>query len=501
MMDLQSCISKFVDDPSSLTDAEAEALVSELRSNPEVVELLRAQLITEEFLSQRFAKSRGDLEAQVHQRVNDFLRGEDELNRQAEEIRQVALGLLGEQRSTKASSGTKWLSLAIAVSLFLATAWSFRFLPWNARNLPDAAQSSPTMQHIQGQVIVRHERQSDRYLGANETLSVGDVVLAPDNAIAQWKYDDDTLVWLAPGSEAAVTHAGANAKSLRLTHGSLSADVSPQPSGAPFQIETPHANVVVRGTVLHVDVNRQRTQVEVDEGSVDVVQRGEPTVRAVPGRSVTSQGKGGLQSLVTSAPNGTVFSYTGRHRPLQIINANGTRLRQFFIANATPDQKGLGISGSEGWILPESDQWWNLCRLEKAITVEMTFRLEEQEGDSPEIEDGEAMIPRTILSANRGNDCWLAVRQTGETFDLAIHGQEAIRIGTPLSYGDRVTLHVSLHDNRIVTEIQQQRSETTADLDWSWQDISWRLGGTASNGTSWQGDIEYLRIHRSPVPR
>lgn len=86
------------------------------------------------------------------------------------------------------------------------------------------------------------------------------------------------------------------AKLLRLDAGRLTARVVPQPVNAPMTIISPHAEVVVKGTVLSVAVKEDRTRVAVDQGEVDMKIAGGKAFQAVKAGGVLIA-RAGIESL------------------------------------------------------------------------------------------------------------------------------------------------------------------------------------------------------------
>lgn len=71
------------------------------------------------------------------------------------------------------------------------------------------------------------------------------------------------------GSYSSLTLKPANgAKEFYLNQGSLIVDAVPQPASHPFLIRTPHAEIKLVGTVVHVGVSIGVTRLQVDEGRV-----------------------------------------------------------------------------------------------------------------------------------------------------------------------------------------------------------------------------------------
>lgn len=109
----------------------------------------------------------------------------------------------------------------------------------------------------------------------NGTLEVN----SPD-AWVEFEFRDDSTVTLS--GQAALVVSERACKELHLRHGSLSASVPPQPTGAPMLVHTPIANLEVVGTQFNVDANPSATTLAVNEGSVRLERLADGKVVEVP---------------------------------------------------------------------------------------------------------------------------------------------------------------------------------------------------------------------------
>src|SRR5687767_4547593 len=94
--DLADLLQRFVDDRDGLEEHEYAQLVAAVTQSPDLALQLRDQLVIDDVLSQRMAMDRRRFDAQVQQRIADHLRGEEELNLQADELRELALARVKE---------------------------------------------------------------------------------------------------------------------------------------------------------------------------------------------------------------------------------------------------------------------------------------------------------------------------------------------------------------------------------------------------------------------
>lgn len=97
-------------------------------------------------------------------------------------------------------------------------------------------------------------------------LCAGDGLDVTRDAFASIVYPDGTRLDLGPG-----THLGELVeKSIRLDRGTVAAQVAKQDPKQPFVVRTAHGDVRVIGTTLRVVADPRRTQLEVEEGKVEL---------------------------------------------------------------------------------------------------------------------------------------------------------------------------------------------------------------------------------------
>jgi hypothetical protein len=126
-----------------------------------------------------------------------------------------------------------------------------------------------------------------KVLGEGMLLPAGSVNVESATGFAQLRFEDGTLVTLDGGSELDYVMEKSQ-KSLRLWEGNLTADVAPQPEGAPMRIVTPTAEIEVLGTVLSVRSEDFETGLSVDEGRVRFRRLSDGEQIDVPARHQTS---------------------------------------------------------------------------------------------------------------------------------------------------------------------------------------------------------------------
>ena len=116
MGDLNELMERFLDDRESLDEQQLAELVAGVRESPEQLAELKDQLIVDEALSQKQGVDRANFPAQVAQRLRDNNR-EDELIRQVDEMRSLAVDEYDQQYHRRRRGWTRWL---VAAALVLA---------------------------------------------------------------------------------------------------------------------------------------------------------------------------------------------------------------------------------------------------------------------------------------------------------------------------------------------------------------------------------------------
>ena len=97
-------------------------------------------------------------------------------------------------------------------------------------------------------------------------LPAGALELSSESGLARLRYDDGSTLTFTGFAEAVITKK--SGKSLRMKHGQLTANVSPQEAGAAMRIATPTAEVTIVGTQFSLNVEEGKTGLGVFEGMV-----------------------------------------------------------------------------------------------------------------------------------------------------------------------------------------------------------------------------------------
>ncbi len=112
--------------------------------------------------------------------------------------------------------------------------------------------------------------------GRREPILEGATVTAEATLAVRWR--DGSVADLTPGTQVMVAHDG-----LRLASGAVDCSIVPRP-GAPFHIDTKHAQIAVIGTRFHCTADEQGSAVSVSEGNVRMAAAGSELLLA-PGEA------------------------------------------------------------------------------------------------------------------------------------------------------------------------------------------------------------------------
>jgi len=258
-------LARFIDDRTCLSEEELGALIDELRSDAERAREVRDHLVFDELLSENLREDRGDLPAQVRQRVRDLENGtksRESTHRFAIKVRQAAGG------EAPAAPGAWrrmiWGLLAIAAGVIVVLGV---LLPRTEQKPPGPSRTLAVTNDMEGNATVLREGKSVPVSGG---LMAGDSIRVEEGETFSFRYQgEDTKISLEGGTRLAIP-AQDGGKRLNLESGRLTASVAKQPAGKPFVVTTPQAEITVVGTRFTTSVFSFKVlmRLEVFEGSV-----------------------------------------------------------------------------------------------------------------------------------------------------------------------------------------------------------------------------------------
>ncbi|MBC8356901.1 MAG: FecR domain-containing protein [Planctomycetes bacterium] len=152
-----------------------------------------------------------------------------------------------------------WTSLAVVVAALLIFA-GFIWLNAGSASIGTFVERHGPVRWTGQDGVVEND------LEIGESLSGGTLEVLTADAWASFRFHDGSIVTLS--GEAEVVLSDRDRKRLQLRHGSMSADVEPQPVGSPMIVQTPAAEIEVLGTQFNVSARTTDTELAVNEGRV-----------------------------------------------------------------------------------------------------------------------------------------------------------------------------------------------------------------------------------------
>jgi hypothetical protein len=413
--DLLELLRRFIDDRDSLEEHEYARLVDAVKASPELGVQLREQLLLDDALSQRLALDRRQFDAQVQQRVADYLRGEEELNLQADELRSLALSHLEHAPARMGTSWSAFIPLALALSLLLVA--GFGIWTWQTNQ---SETLLARVDSVEGRVVVRRLDDHDQYAQDQLPLRQGDRLLVEEDAAITLRWSDGTRVRLEGGSVADLPTT-ASGKRVHIDEGTLSAVVAKQPAGRPMVFATPHADAIVRGTELYLHVRRDETELEVAEGRVELVERrtNDSQMVAASQSAIATTGEQVAKRNIhwPTSREGVIYLFAGSQRPVLVRSRGLLRPAQLEPLGDGAEFNARGEMEFSGGFCMDAlaardvaSQLW----ASKAFTLEMVLA-------SAVVDDDR---PRRLLALESEQATSLAIVQQRERLLLVANVQE-----------------------------------------------------------------------------
>lgn len=320
MSDVDQLIERYLDDRDSLSDEELSALVEALRGSDELACEFKNQMMIDELIAQRLTVDRANFPAQMQQRVNDLHQGDEALDRQVAELRDLAASQYQqwtESARPRASRLRRWLAAVGAVcALLLAAAGVGYFVSqsWG----------------VVGQIEMADGSVSRIRDGRTEPVRPYDRVLRGDrlhtfsDGHVQVRYRDGSLIDIAADTLIEFQDDRATgAKRLLLEQGELAADVVRQPSSQRMVIGTFLAEATVLGTNLLISAGPSETRLDVIKGAVEltrVADQARVTVKAQQFGVATSEDLRVDRLGWPSNDERLVFLASGDYRPHMVVD-------------------------------------------------------------------------------------------------------------------------------------------------------------------------------------
>lgn len=490
-MDAEALIQQFVDDRESLTELEIGLLVDAVADNPELLQSLHDQLVVDDYLSQQHAVDRARFESQVDQRIDDYLQGEQELDRRADELRTLAQDQMEQWRAGRSQKLWWGAAVAAVIALFAlgVGVYAGRTIWQTVGFVASAAQ---------GSMIYRGE--SEFAATEGERILVGDRIVTPAGGSLVFEYSDQTRVNLLGASSVVFDRfhspQGGSAKRLHLQGGELFASVSPQQQ--PMRLETPIAQALVLGTELQLSARSDQTRLEVISGKVDLRRNSD-------GKTVTVAAS---QAAVASANSLAVA-------PVLWPSSHEKLLFQF----QTSDKSAIAVVNQQNQpvvLQPFGNARWNHDYAmhfagEPTLSASGGFRLPEaaSQGVCGQLAQGEAVSIEAVItplrSQNHGfilgvvdGETGLTIRQEGAELIAAWRSSRSREISLGAANSTQPThVAVVLADDTLAAFVNGERRAEVAIETVSLSSLaraSLAFGSSGGDG-HWKGYLEGVAVY------
>ncbi len=269
-------LARFVDDRTCLSEKELGELIDELRSDEKLAREVRDYLVFDEMLSENLREDRGDLPAQVRQRIRDLENG----TKSRESTRKFAIKVKRAAGETPAASGVwrraVWGLLAIAAGIIVVLGV---LIPRMKDESSDHSGILARANDMEGNAtVVRGDKNVP--VSTSGGLMPGDSIRVKEGETLSFIYvDEETKVSLEGGTRLRIPSQD-RGKRLNLESGRLTASVAKQPAGKPFVVDTPQAEITVVGTRFTTSVFSWKVlmRLEVTEGLVRLLSKGDGKV-------------------------------------------------------------------------------------------------------------------------------------------------------------------------------------------------------------------------------
>ncbi|MBN1672821.1 MAG: FecR domain-containing protein [Kiritimatiellae bacterium] len=217
-------------------------------------------------------------------------------------------------------------AVLVALGVLLNRQWRLRMLP--------APVTMAVAEQAHGPVTLLRDG-SEMPLAPGQPVRHGDAVRAGAAAArALIRYTDQTALAVAPDTFVEFRRPNVSgAKDVFLRYGRLQADVRLQPASAPMRLETPHAELTVRGTRFVLCAYSASTAVDVESGTLDLRNRRSRETATLHARDYA------LVADTTHVAQGAGMDALGR------MTAGSARVREGLVALYTFNEGGGHIVG------------------------------------------------------------------------------------------------------------------------------------------------------------
>jgi hypothetical protein len=493
-------INRYLEDRLALSAVELDELIALLKAQPARAAAVCEQLILDDLLAQKLAVDRRNFPAQVAQRLADFERGQQELDEQVSELRQLAEAEI--ERPQTWSGNSPWVKYVLALAAAGLIGGVFFVTQW----LPGRPQLVAKVTAVSGDVTIQASGKSAA-AAIDASLLTGQEIVVPAGGQIDIAYQDATTLRVGGGSAVTLEiDRATGGKRVALARGELQADISPQTAAA-MTFTTPHAVATVLGTRLRLVVDRQRTLLDVLQGQVqlDPLTGGVSKIVSASNSGVAEAGQVQV-SILEWPPRHDALAYL--LSPLESTPEDGLpymavrnpQTGQMLKTDLVPQGAAELLPGSLHWQLdgghlrieePGVPDLFAALAGASELTLEVVF--------TPAAETQSAA--RLVAWADDGEPANFALSQEGRelTFSLAgVQPGEPLRIPLADSTGPQ-HLAIAFRPGELVAyldgaEVASSKEVRGAIADWRTGLLS--VGADSRGDCAWRGQVQALALYR-----
>jgi len=499
-------VQRYLDNRSALLPPEMDELIAALRAEPARAAAVREQLMVDDLLAQKLAVDRRNFPAQVAQRLADFERGQEELDQQVSELRELAEAEI--ERPQAWSGSSPWVKWVLALSAAVLIGGAFLAGQW----LPGERHHVAKVVVVSGDVTV-HDGGRSSPVTIDGGLLTGQRLIVPAGGRVQVEYQDATTVRL--GESSAVTFdldRRTGGKQVQIDRGEVWADIQPQQAAMVFK--TPHAVATVLGTKLRLSVSQTQTLLDVTEGRVQLDRTGggqQSQLVAANETGIASQGEFRLRPLawpLHKASAAYVLSPLEVSEPgVPLMCARNPESGNLRETRLLPQGDAALVPGTLRWQLAggylQSDEAGPDLRSALAdkdeFSLEVVFTPASESFREPAtiVALADANVRAIFALIQQGRELTFAIRTTAPA-------EEPLRIplvasGEPLSAGQQER-HVAItyRSGELIAWLQGAevaRSNIPRGPLTDWREGALSVGAAAGGERVWRGEVAALALH------
>lgn len=202
---------------------------------------------------------------------------------------------------------TPWVNFAMAAGVLVTVGfviYGMRQTDRTRDRIPAhlTALTGPPLEVLRGEQTV--------FLNKGDAIQTGDKMSTRKGQSSVLTCADGTTLTLKEASTLSVSYQNGS-KHAYLKSGEMDAQVSKQPEGKPMLVNTPHAQIVVKGTRFTTKVEGESTRVAVTEGSVMMQRPGKPGRELKRNQAASTAGKDELKFEFTR-PSDAIVLFDGK---------------------------------------------------------------------------------------------------------------------------------------------------------------------------------------------